>query len=61
MAEGTVISQVSENVYAVDQQYYIQFAPSGKLKPVIRNAGNKKELVVEISSSPATVVTYSPW
>lgn len=54
MGEGSSITEVSENVYAIDQRYYVQFAPLGKSKPMIRSTGNKKELVFEVNS-PSTI------
>jgi hypothetical protein len=60
MGEGSVIEEVSENVYAIDdQRYYIQFYPVGKLKPQIRSTGNKKELVLEVKTPFPTVIKYN--
>jgi len=60
LGEGAVISEVSENVFAIDdQRYYIQFAPTGKLKPFIRTVGNKKELVVQLAAVSTAEITYS--
>jgi len=61
MGEGRVIAKVSDNVFAIDEQrYYIEFPPSGKLKPLIRSIGNKKELLVEVSS-PAVIKYNLMW
>ncbi len=60
MGEGSVIEEVSENVFAVDdQRYYVQFFPAGKLKPQIRTNGNKKELVVEVKTPFPVVIKYN--
>jgi hypothetical protein len=45
-----VIEEVSENVFAVDDQRYIQFFSAGKLKPQIERMETKKELVVEVKT-----------
>ena len=59
MGEGSVITEVSENVFSVDQKYFVQFSPVGKLKPVIRGNGNKRELVLEINTPSITTIRYS--
>lgn len=60
MGEGSVITEVAENVFAIDdQRYYIQFQPVGKLKPQIRSAGNRKELVVEVKTPFPAVIKYN--
>jgi hypothetical protein len=59
IAEGSVITEVTENVYSVDQKYFVQFSPVGKLKPVIRGSGNKRELVFEMNTPSITTIRYS--
>lgn len=60
VAAGKVITEVSENVYAIDdQRYYVQFQPLGKLKPTIRSVGDNKELLIEVTNIPATAIKYN--
>ncbi|MBA4054485.1 MAG: hypothetical protein C0490_07230 [Marivirga sp.] len=60
MGEGSVITEVAENIFAIDdQRYYIQFYPIGKLKPQIRTIGDKKELVVEVKTPFPAVIKYN--
>ncbi len=59
LAEGNVITEVTESVFSIDQKYFIQFPPVGKLKPVIRANGNKKELVLELNTPSSTTIRYS--
>jgi len=58
-AEGTRIREVSENLYAVDEAYYVRVPATGKTKPSIRVNGNKKELVLEWGAPLSTSLTYS--
>ena len=59
LGEGQTIKEVADNVYAIDdQRYFIQYVPVGKLKPVIRDNGSKRELVLELTS-PMPVVSYN--
>jgi hypothetical protein len=59
LAEGTNIMEVSDNVFAVDDQhYYVQITSSGTNKPFLRSIGNKKELVVAVSGN-SSQITYS--
>lgn len=58
LGEGTQITEVSDNIYAIDdQRYYIRINPVGKTKALIRNTGSKKELTLEITGSGP--VSYS--
>lgn len=59
MGEGSSIEEVSENTFAIDNRYYIQYIPQGKTKPAIRNSGNKKELVLEYNSKIGSSISYS--
>lgn len=59
MGEGNSIEEVSENVYAVDNRYYIQYIPQGKIKPAIRNYGNKAELILEYTSKIDATIIYT--
>jgi Domain of Unknown Function (DUF1080) len=61
LGEGLQITQVSDNVYAVDdQRYYIKINPVGKIKPAIRTSGTHKELVLDVTniSSPVSYTLY---
>lgn len=59
IAEGQQISLVSGDVYAVDSKYYVRVPAAGKVKPVIRDNGGKKELVMEWSAPMATTFKYT--
>ena len=61
LGEGLQISQVADNVYAIDnQRYYIRISPAGKVKPTIRTSGTHKELVLDVTniSSPVSYTLY---
>ena len=59
LAEGRDIKEVSDNVFAVDdQRYYVQITTSGTNKPFLRSIGNKKELVVAVNGN-SSQITYS--
>jgi hypothetical protein len=60
LGEGKEITEVSENIYALDdQRYYIKFIPSGNSKPFIRTVADKKELVISVSAGSSSQITYS--
>jgi Domain of Unknown Function (DUF1080)/PA14 domain len=59
MGEGISIEEVTENTFALDNRYYIQYIPQGKTKPAIRQSGNKKELVLEYNSKIGSSISYS--
>ncbi len=59
MGEGSQITEVSENVFSIDGRYYVQFLPSGKLKPAIRSTGEQKELLVEVKTPFPVVIKYN--
>jgi hypothetical protein len=46
LAEGSVISEMPDGSFAVDKQYYIKVQDA---KPIVRDADNKKELVVSVT------------
>ena len=59
LGEGNNIKEVSDRVFAVDDQHcYIQ-VDSGTNKPFVRTSGDKKELVVAIKGNAPTQITYS--
>jgi hypothetical protein len=59
LGEGNTIKEVSDRVFAVDDQdYYIQVDP-GTAKPFLRTIGGKQELVVAIKGSAPSQITYS--
>ncbi|HEX6891558.1 MAG TPA: DUF1080 domain-containing protein [Chryseolinea sp.] len=59
LGEGNTIKEVSDRVFAVDdQKYYIQVDP-GTNKPFLRTIGGKQELVVAIKGSAPSQITYS--
>jgi hypothetical protein len=58
LGEGTNITEVSENIYGVDNRYYIRYIPAGKTKPVIHTNGNKKELVLDYHSKLGSTISY---
>jgi hypothetical protein len=59
LGEGNTIRQVSDNVFAVDDQhYYIQIA-SGPNKTFLRTVGNKTELVMAVKGNAPSQITYS--
>lgn len=50
IAEGREIDQLPDGSYSIDgKQYYIQIVNVGKSKPMIRQSGDKKELLVSIA------------
>ena len=58
LGEGTQITEVADNIFAVDnQRYYIGITPVGKNKASIKSTGNKKELILEITGPGS--VSYS--
>jgi len=59
MGEGNSIEEVAEHVYAVDNLYYIRYIPQGKIKPIIRNSGNKTELILEYSVKMGSTIDYT--
>ncbi len=50
IAEGKEIDLLADGSYSIDgKQYYIQIADIGKSKAMIRQSGNKKELLVNVA------------
>ena len=50
MAEGSEITEVATNRYAVDNQsYYVQVFPTENNKPIVRNNNGKKQLVMPLN------------
>ncbi|MDO1446878.1 DUF1080 domain-containing protein [Rhodocytophaga aerolata] len=59
IAEGTEITSLQDGTYTVDgKAFYVKVGDTGGAKPEIRNAGNRKELVVPIEGK-STGVKYS--
>lgn len=49
LAQGSTIEAISKDMYLIDgKSYYIRVDDAGGAKPVVRNAGNQKELVVPV-------------
>ncbi len=59
MGEGNSIEEVAENIFVVDNRYYIQYIPQGKVKPTIRNSGNKSELILEYNAKIGSIISYT--
>ncbi len=50
MAEGSDITEVATNRYAVDNQnYYVQVFPTETNKPIVRNSNGKKQLLMPLN------------
>ncbi|WP_343307287.1 family 16 glycoside hydrolase [Chitinophaga niabensis] len=49
LAEGTQIEAGEKDQYVIDgKQYYLQLLDAGGAKPVVRDAGNRKELIIPV-------------
>lgn len=59
MGEGNYIEEVAENIFTVDNQYYIHYIPQGKIKPTIRSIGNKTELILEYNAKIGSTISYT--
>lgn len=59
LGEGNDIEEVAENIYTVDNRYYIRYVPQGKIKPTIRKEGNKTELILEYNAKIASAISYT--
>ncbi len=59
LGEGNSIQEVGENTYVVDNCFYIQYIPTGKIKPVIRTSENKTELVLEYNAKLGATIQYN--
>jgi hypothetical protein len=59
LSEGKVIEAVDENIYRIDNQYYIQVAPHGKVKPIIHKSATKMELVLEHNATTGSAISYT--
>jgi hypothetical protein len=61
LAAASVITPLGNNSYAIgDQQYYMQLL-SGKAKPEIREAGGKKELLLNLEPGTSQVQYSIIW
>ena len=58
IAEGNAIQQVGDDIYSIDNRYYIRYTPVGKIKPVVTRTGNKTELVVEYAPKLGSSFSY---
>ena len=59
LSEGNFIEAVKDNLYIIDNRYYVQYIPQGKVKPSIRKCGTKMELVLEYNASIGSTISYS--
>lgn len=57
LAEGQRITQLGNNLFSIDQQYFVKLAEGIRITPEIRSEGNRQLLV--ISSSSLQAVEYS--
>lgn len=59
IAEGDDIKSIENDIYIVNNEsFYIDFSGNDDLEPIIRNVGEKEELIVEISRKKKNV-SYS--
>ncbi len=63
LAAGDTITQVADNVYAInDQAYYLQLEPSmAKLTPEVKTTANGKELIVRLGADTHTLSYTLLW
>ena len=59
LGEGNNIQDVSDRLFAVDDQHFYIQVDAGTNKPFLRTIGDKKELVVAIKGSAPSQITYS--
>ncbi len=62
IGEGSVIEALPDNIYAIDDKnYFVDFSDSEGIKPVIRQAAGKQELLVNFSKGKSELSYTIIW